>query len=264
MSEEMDSELVEGSAEKTHDSVKRYEPIHGVGTFVCSDCVVDTCKNYVLEDFPEITQINTHDESEINESEMNQVALKSLIILIKKFPPKLPLFILDAMHLLNNSSPSSLFIGTTFDSMELDETKKDFFERIGNDLINLNLFNEEEKNRDNLSKEELGNHKHIDLEIEVLNDVYTIFTEKQNENDVDDLDIGFDEGLEAGMKSHYSQVLVALYKMYKKKKIKDLDNFIDELKNTICGMSSEEFDIWEKKFIAYEKKRKEKIELGDE
>ncbi len=252
------------------DMVKRYVPVAAIGSFLCSHCIVEAAKNYVLSEFPEISYVETHldDEDYDDEREMTQIAMKCLTILVKKFTPQDNIFFLDANQLVNNTHRGTIFIGRNFEEMTFEESKIDFIERTKMDLMNLQVFNKkEEKNKDNLTtnKETLEPEEHaheIDDELEIgsLTDVYTIFTEKANEDDKDDYDRGHEAGLGDGIDSNYEWVKVALYKMFKMKKIKNLDFLIEEINNTIMGMGVDEFNVWKIGFLKYTLKRQQRIE----
>ena len=91
-----------------------------------------------------------------------------------------------------------------------------------------------------------------------------IDSEKENEDDVDDIDIGYGYGITDGIDENYTMIKVALYKMFKKGKINNLDFMLDEIHNTIEGMDNADFKIWVKNFKKYIKnKRKEESHLED-
>ena len=71
--------------------------------------------------------------------------------------------------------------------------------------------------------------------------------------------------MNAGMERNYILIQIALYKMFKKKKLKDLDFILDEINNTIGGMSESDLKVWTKNFKKYldKKNKKEQNIEGD-
>lgn len=270
------SEQIERDDDTEPELVKRYIPVAGIGTFLCVHCIVEAAKSFVLDEFPEIMQIETHleDEEYDDVNEMTQLAMRCMLILAKKFLPSDNIMFIDAGQLINNKHPGAIFIGRNYEDMDFQETKINFIERTKKDLMNFQVFNNnnENENKDNLTKEtpeDIAEHEHeLDqLEIGPLVDVCITFSEKEDEDDMDDYDHGREAGIEEGIDANYERVQVALYKMFKNKKIKNLDFLIDEIHDTICGMNGDDFEIWQKNYGKYMNKRKaklEKLEKGEE
>ncbi len=169
------------------DVTKRYLPVHGIGTFICANCIVESSKNFILDEFPEVIGIETHkEEANENTPYMADIALKCLIFMAKKFPPTVNMFFLDAEDLLNNSTPGTIFIGCSFDDMNNEESKPEFFQRVKNEILAMNIMRD--KQDEDMDDEEKEHYKEM-LEIGTLMDTYVAFSEKEDENDVDDHDI---------------------------------------------------------------------------
>jgi len=232
---------------------KRQTPLTAIGTFVCCHCIIESAKNIIGLDFPEILQLETHGEKD--DEEYTEVAIKCLSQIVVNNKLETSLFVIDSRVLLNHNLPGTLFIGSKIESMGEDETKKQFIERIKNELISLDLM----KNKvDEDMTDDDNEHYNNMFDINLLSDIIVVFTEKENEDDVDDLDIGFEEGMMEGIENQYYLIQVALYKMSKKKKIKDLDYILEEIHNTIKGMDSADFKLWSNNYKKYCKKKLKK------
>jgi hypothetical protein len=244
-----------------NELIKRYIPVSGIGTFMCCECIIEAAKNFVLDEFPEVIGIETHsDQTTYNSDQLTEIALKCLIILSKKFPPNITMFFLNGDTLQNTNTPGTIFIGCSHDDMKPDETKIDFIERVRTEIIALNVMRDkDDSDMDDIEKE----HYKETFEIGSLLDISVAFDEKEDEEEQDDLDIGYANGISDGIEQQYYLVQVALYIMFKKKKIKDLDFMLEEIHNTISGMMGEDLKIWEKNFKKWtisNKKKKSHLE----
>ena len=239
---------------------KRYRPFHAIGSFMCSHCIIESAKNIIGMEFPEILQMTTHKEG--NDEFISELAIKCMIKIIVKKELSNSLFPIDGKLFLVNNFPGTVFIGASTETIADDETKSDFFERIKKEIMSLELM--KDKVDDDMSEED---HQHYGelFDIKLLSDIVVLFTKKEDENDVDDIDIGYEEGMNAGMERNYILIQIALYKMFKKKKLKDLDFILDEINNTIGGMSESDLKVWTKNFKKYldKKNKKEQNIEGD-
>lgn len=235
------------------DLIKRYTPLSAIGTFFCSHCIVDSAKNILAMEKPELMQVATHDKKK--SEDLNVLALQCMAEILAKYQLNTSLFALDAMFLLNHSIPGTIFVGARTDTIGDTETKMDFFERIKNEIVRLELM--KNKVDEDMSEGEVE-HYHEMFEMQYLSDIVVTLSQRLDEDDVDDLDIGYEKGMMDGMDGKYYTVQVALYKMFKKKKIKDLDFILEEIHNTIHGMDGNDFKIWSKNFKKYTSKKLKK------
>lgn len=228
---------------------KRYMPLSAIGTFFCSHCIVDSAKNVLAMDFPELLQVATHGK---NSDDLNQLALKCLSEILVKKKLNGSLFAIDSTFLMNHNFSGTIFVGAKTDTITETETKNDFFERIKKEIVELELL--KTKVDEDMSEDEVE-HYHSMFVIQYLSDIIVMLTKKEDDNDVDDLDIGYEEGMQDGMDGKYYSVQVALYKMYKKKKIKNLDFILEEIHNTLQGMDMNDFKLWSRNFRKYTSKK---------
>lgn len=237
--------------------VKRYTPIVGVGSFICTGCIIDSAKNIIGIENPEILQINTHeDESE----EMVGQAFACLVKIIEAKKPLVKMFIVDPQHLQENKAEGVLFLGVTLSEMKEDETRANFFERVKQEFMSLGLM--KDKVDEDMTEED-NLHYQESFTVNYLTDVCVNYTEQTNKDDIDDHEIGYDEGRSDGIDEHYYMIQLALYKMFKGKKIKSLSVFLDELHNTIEGMDSNDMTRYGKAYQKWLKKEKKREIEGD-
>lgn len=234
--------------------IKRYTPVVGVGSFICSSCIIDDAKNIIGIENPEILEVKTHEE---DNEEINDIAFGALIKIINQKNLGVNFFIVNADNLQENKNPGVLFLGVTLSEMKAEETKAEFFERVRQMFITLGITKDK-------SEEETEDNHHETYPVNYLIDVCINYTEQEHEDDIDDHEIGFDEGFGEGIDEYYFRTQVALYKMYKNKKLKNLYSFLDDLHNTLHGMDGDEFKRYVKAFNKYIKKEKKKEIEGDD
>ncbi len=238
--------------------IKRYTPVVGVGAFICTGCIIDSAKNIIGVENPDILGIPAHNN---DSEELTDIAFGCLIKIIEASKPTTKFFIVNPENLQENKAEGVLFLGVLLSDMKDEETRTEFFERVKHELMNLGLM--KNKLDEDMTEEEIQHHEDF-FKIDYLVDVCINFTEQANEDEMDDLDIGFDEGFDAGSDEYHYRMQVALYKMYKGKKVRNLYKFLDDLHNTLFGLDEDEFKRYSKAFQKYIKKEKKKEIEGDE
>lgn len=239
--------------------VKRYSPIHMFGTSICSDCLIESAKNMIGLENPEILQIETHSKTEEYDlEERDNIALKCLKQIMEK--NKINLSVLLPSDMMFNYSHGSIFFGRNVSEIEKNQTIENFAEKISSEIKSLNLFKEaKEKIMEDVDDE----HEVVDeINIIGLQDIMIFYDKRKHAEDVDDEDIGMENGFNFGMENGFLLAKVALYKMHKKKILpKNFDEMIEILDGMKMNLhvNSEEFKIWVEKFKKYLDKKK-KIE----
>ncbi len=232
---------------------KRYAPFNAIGSFVCSHCVIESAKNIIGMDFPEIFQVETHKNA--TDETINALAMKCIMNIIAKNKLGNSLFGIDGKLFMTNNYPGTLFVGANIESIGDNETKIEFFERIKTEIVSLELL--KTKVDDDMTEDDVQHYNEM-FEVKLLSDIVVMYTKKESEEDVDDMDIGYETGMFDGVEENYHLIRVALYKMAKKRKIKNLDYILDEIQNTIGGMDEHDLKVWSKNFKKYMDKKTKK------
>lgn len=243
--------------DKNKKYVKRYVPINAVGSFFCTGCIIDSAKNIIGLQNPEILEINSHQDG----ADFLNTAFGCLMKIIQAKKPTLKLLIINPLSLQTNNIDGVLFLGVDASEMNDEESKKEFFDRVKQEFMSLGLM--KDKLDEDMTEEDKQHYQEY-FDVDYLNDVCINYTEQVDEDDIDDHDIGYEEGFGDGFDVRYYKIQVALYKMFKNKRLKNFYQFMDDLHNTMVGMDLKQFNRYEKAFQKYLKKEQKKEIEGDE
>jgi hypothetical protein len=244
--EKVDPELRDG--EDDDDLVKRKIPIIVGGTFVSSLDIIETSKDLLIAEMPELLQIDVHSG---NDGEFDSLALECLWHLFKKSDMVNVLVAYDTYDLQMCDMPNFILVGMPIMVMQPDETKITFLEKVKENIfkLNINFKHIAVYNQPDEEDEEDG----PPLEMIFVNDIFNFTEEREDESDVDDLDIGYEKGFEAGTNSLYEGSQIALFKLWSKKRL-PVDNFyefMDDLNSTIKGFNDSDYKRYKKKYDDY-------------
>ena len=246
------------------DIVKRKLPISIGGAFISSIDIIETCKDLLLSEMPELLQV---DLSVGNEGQFDELACECIWKLIKKNDMENKIVVYDTFDLMMVDMPNFLLIGLPVVAMQNDETKVSFLERVRETILKLNirmkhfaLFNPE-------AHLESETEQEPELDMFFVTDIFNYVEERISEDDVDDLDIGYNRGFEAGTNKIYESIQVSLFKLWAKKRlpVENFYEFMDDLNSTIKGFNEADYNRYKKKYDMYlDKYDKENEENGED
>lgn len=227
------------------DMVKRVIPFAAVGGLVCSYCIIEKSKNLVGLELPDILTLPNHDEmlSMMEVEQADDLAFSCLEAIVKKNGIKEnEATFCRASNLQNNNSPGSIFIGLLIKHIALDETMsefrtrvKDLYEKLGMSEADIETI---ERNQENVK------------ELTFVEDLFFFYTNREDETDTDDFDSGIDAGYEEGALLERILARIAIYRILKNKKARDIDLFLEDFNSILENLKSDNkfLQKWTKKY----------------
>ena len=234
---------IKDKEEEKSDLVKRSVPVCVGGFFVSSLDVIESCKDLLVTDVPELLQINTDKETE--EGEFSNIAMQCLGKLVEKNKLKDIVIYYDTNDFNISKMENFILIGVPIYLMTDDETKSEFLDRCKELISKLNInFNEIVTMR--LQNEEKSER----MDVAIICDVYSYMDDRVDDNDLDDIDVGYDNGFSEGIDVLYERMQVVLFKMFSKKRlpVENFYDFVDDLHNISSGFSNKDYEKWREKY----------------
>lgn len=240
--------------------IRRQVPINFGGMFIPSTVIIDSARDLLFLEEPELMQLNLQEE--VEEDFWDDLALDCINKIIKKSEHNKVLQAFNTKSFNDVYHPGSIFVGSSILTMKNDETKDMFLMRVLGYIKSLNIKLDGKKILDTISSDSDTITEDLDFNAEepsyvtmvIISEIYTFYSPPTFDGETDEIREAFLAGSSDGVKIALDEandlVNIALYKLYVRKKFtKNFLSFLDDFRGTITSLSNEpERELWEQRF----------------
>lgn len=231
--------------EELKEMVKRQVPFVAMGGSICSYCIIEKSKNIIGLEMPDILTLPDHEKLRemLDEEKADELAVECLSTIAKKVDlDDDNLTYCKISQLENQRTYGSLFVGILLQKIRPDETLTQLKERVVENYHKMGLL-------DDISEDSEEIKLNAD-NVAILDDIFFFYTEKEDEDDMDDFDEGSDAGYETGSAIEHFLAKLAIYRCLKNRKYKEIDTFLEDFDAAMENFKADDnfLNKWTKKY----------------